>query len=92
MKIFKKLLHVLITVGSMIGFLLGWAVLAHAGKPVQSGQGQPSQQALAPLPPLPPIQSIQVGSVSDGSQLQFFDPQGQVSSSFFSPGFTTRGS
>jgi len=79
----------------MIGFLFGWAVLAHSGKPVQpGGQGvlAAPQQALAPLPPLPPIQSIQAGAVSDSSPLQFVVPQVQSSSGFFSQGLSTRGS
>jgi hypothetical protein len=95
MKTFKKLLHVLIALGSMIGFLFGWATLAHAGKPVQpGGQGvlAAPQQALAPLPPLPPIQSIQAGAVSNDSPMQFVVPQVQPSIGFFSGGLTTRGS
>jgi hypothetical protein len=95
MKTFKKLLHVLIALGSMIGFLFGWAVLAHSGKPVQpGGQGvlTAPQQALAPLPPLPPIQSIQTGAVSNDNSMQFVVPQVRPSAGFFSGGLTTRGS
>jgi hypothetical protein len=95
MKIFKNFLHVLIALGSMIGFLLGWAVLAHSGKPIQpGGQGVSAalQPALAALPPLPPIQSIQTDSVSNGSSLQFLVPRAQANPGFFSRGLSTRGS
>jgi hypothetical protein len=94
MKIFKKFLHILIALGSMIGFLVGWAVLAHSGKPVQPGQPALAvpQQALAPLPTLPPIQAVQNNTVPNDSQLQFVVPQVQPSTGFFSGGLVTRGS
>jgi hypothetical protein len=95
MKIFKTSLHLLIGLGSLTGFLVGWAVLAHSGKPVQPGQTSSSnQQALAPLPSLPPIQSIQTNVDSSSSGLQFFVPrvQQQSGGGFFSPGLSTRGS
>lgn len=92
MKIFKTLLHILLASGSLLGFLVGWATLAHAGKPVEPGQRQTSQQALAPLPALPPIQSIQTDSVFNGSPLQFLVPRAQVNPGFFSRGLSTRGS
>jgi hypothetical protein len=92
MKPFKTLLHILLALGSMVGFLFGWATLAHAGKPVQPGQGQSSQQALAPLPALPPIQSTIGSDSTSNNPLQFLVPRVQTRSNFPSNGFVTRGS
>jgi hypothetical protein len=89
MKIYKIFLHILIALGSMMGFLVGWAILAHAGKPVQQGLPQSSQQALVPLPALPPIQT---NPVANNSPLQFVVPRGQINPGFFSRSLSTRGS
>jgi hypothetical protein len=55
MKNFKNSLHILLTFVSLLGFLGGWATLAHSRKPVQTVSDQP--QALAPLAPLPALDS-----------------------------------
>jgi hypothetical protein len=48
MKYLKISLRVWIAISSMIGFLVGWAMLAHAPKPVQPSQ-QPALVEPAPL-------------------------------------------
>ncbi len=80
MKKFKNGLHVLITAVSMLGFLGGWAVLAHSPKPIQP------QASLAPLPALAPVQAFNDSS----SGLQIASPRHRNSSSLSA--FTTRGS
>lgn len=53
MKSFKTSLHVLLTFASLMGFLGGWATLAHSRKPVQNT----SSTTLEPLPALAPLQT-----------------------------------
>lgn len=50
MKNFKNTLHLLITAASLLGFLGGWATLAHSRKPQ-------TVQPLQPLAPLPALNS-----------------------------------
>jgi hypothetical protein len=57
MRIFKFGLRVWITVTSILSFLIGWVLLAHAPKPSQStttstGSIAAPVHTLAPLPPL----------------------------------------
>jgi len=56
MKNIKHSLHILLTFASMLGFLGGWATLAHSRKPAQpttaSGQAVESLPALVPLAPV----------------------------------------
>ena len=54
MKLFQYGLRLLIVVGSLGGFFGGWALVAHAGKPVAT-ESQPVSGAPAPLPTLPPL-------------------------------------
>ncbi len=49
MKSFLKSLRVFIAAGSIAGFIGGWALLAHAGKPVAAAAPAPAAQ-VAPLP------------------------------------------
>jgi hypothetical protein len=60
MKFLKHGLRTWVAVTSITGFLGGWAVFAHAEKPVSSTaqQAQPAQIQMAPLPTLPPIPSL----------------------------------
>jgi hypothetical protein len=53
MKNFKTSLHIFIAFVSMLGFLGGWATLAHSRKPIQPAQFQAN--VLEALPPLDPI-------------------------------------
>ncbi len=54
MKLYQYALRMLIVAGSLGGFFGGWALVAHAGKPVAS-QSQPIDVAPAVLPTLPPL-------------------------------------
>jgi len=74
MKNFKSSLHVLLTCVSVLGFLGGWATLAHSRKPVQPVSNQP--QALAPLAPLPSLDSSNTGP--NNNPLSFFAPSAQA--------------
>lgn len=80
MKSFKTVLHVLITFASVIGFLSGWAMLAHSRKPIQPVQAQ----VLDPLPPLQPIQTF--NNNSNGLQVLSPLPQRRGFSSAFMTG------
>ncbi len=60
MQLIKYSLRLLIATGSFLGFLGGWALLAHAGKPVQPGTATTSDVTsgiTAPLPTVPPLPS-----------------------------------
>ncbi len=57
MKIYKISLRILIATSSVAGFLGGWALLAHAPKPMPPSQ-QPALVELVPLPTLAPIPSF----------------------------------
>lgn len=68
MNFLKNGLRTWVAITSIAGFLGGWAVFAHAEKPVTNSvqQQQPAQIQTAPLPTLPalppmnqPIQQIQ---------------------------------
>lgn len=72
MKNFKNMLHILISIASVFGFLGGWATLAHSLKPTQpvSAQGQ----AILPLPALAPLPSMNLNPSTNnnaGSVQQF---------------------
>ncbi|MCX6080704.1 MAG: hypothetical protein NTW32_14325 [Chloroflexi bacterium] len=66
MKNFKNFLHIIIAFASLLGFLGGWATLAHSPKPVQSGTAQ-----LEPLAPLAPI-DMNPGSVAANNNSTIF--------------------
>ena len=65
MKNFKNILHIMLTVASILGFLGGWATLAHARKPGQIVASQ--SQAVDPLPPLDAIPDINISSNNTNS-------------------------
>jgi hypothetical protein len=54
MKHFQNIIRALILAGSVSGFLGGWALFAHAGKPVDAAMPAEPVPAIAPaqLPPL----------------------------------------
>jgi hypothetical protein len=57
MNLLKQGLRFLIATGSVLGFLVGWVLLAHAGKPAP--ESVPAVDAApAPLPALPPIPDL----------------------------------
>jgi hypothetical protein len=59
MKWFQNGLRLIIAAGSVTGFLGGWVLLAHAGKPVEAAPA-PAQAAPAPaqLPELAPLEPV----------------------------------
>jgi hypothetical protein len=78
MKTFKTSLHLLISFASVLGFLGGWATLAHSRKPIQP------QADLAPLPALQPVGVFG----NNDSGVQIVSPRHRSVSS----AFMTRGS
>jgi hypothetical protein len=69
MKIWKSLIRVWLTLISLISFLVGWVVLAHAPKPNQFNPASvPAAPKLAPVPSLAQVMN------SDQSQ-NFFNVQ-----------------
>jgi hypothetical protein len=56
MKIIKSAAHYWIAIISVLSFLVGWGMLAHSLKPVQSTRASSSNTAA--LPALPPIQAF----------------------------------
>lgn len=89
MKNFKNYLHILLTFASLLGFLGGWATLAHSGKPLQPDSKQSG--ALAPLPALEPIPAIGSSSTNSNNGLLTINPATR-NSRRASPFFTTSGS
>lgn len=77
MKSFKTLLHILITSASVIGFLGGWASLAHALKPASKTPQTAGVEALAPLPDIPAMPAMGASpsnSTVTGGNLNIFIP------------------
>jgi hypothetical protein len=81
-----------ITLATTGGFLAGWALLAHAPKPVQasasSGSATTAIPTLAPLPPL----DLSGGSANDSFQQPQFTVQQSPSIFSQAPMFRTGGS
>ncbi len=88
---FKHSLRLLIATSSVLGFLGGWILLAHAGKPAQD-TAPAIGVAPAPIPTLPPLPDLKSPSaqIPQVPQIQALPilPQPQVSL----PRFRTRGS
>jgi len=91
MKFLKLGIRFWITITSLLSFLTGWILLAHAPKPTQSSSG-PTTIA-TPLPALEPLNSLSTfGSDDDNSQNQpLFSVQPSTRSQF-RPAFRTGGS
>ncbi len=70
MRIMKAALRFWIALTSVISFLVGWAMLAHAPKPVQAKtpSGSSSTIDVTPLPTLVPLAPLEF-STSGGSQV-----------------------
>jgi hypothetical protein len=64
MKNFKNLLHILLTIASVFGFLGGWATLAHSRKPLQTVS---NTQVVEPLPALSPLPAMNLNPATDNS-------------------------
>jgi hypothetical protein len=56
MKIWKSIIRIWFTLASVVSFLLGWAILAHAPKPNQFNPA--SVQALPQLDPVPSLNDM----------------------------------
>ena len=90
MKNFKTSLHVLLTFASLLGFLGGWATLAHSRKPIQPTDNSP--QGLDPLPALAPMPAIGTSSSSANSNSGLFSIAPQQSTRRSRAFFATSGS
>ncbi len=84
MKAMQYFVRMLVLAGSIAGFFGGWALFAHAGKPVPSA-AVPASLAPADLPPL------NLSGPSDLQSLQPIQPL-QPRSMFVTPRLRTRGS
>jgi len=89
MKLIKLGIRFWITLTSVLSFMTGWVMLAHAPKPNQSGSA--STSIAASLPTLEPLNSFS-GSDDNNSQNQpLFSVQPNTRSQF-RPSFRTGGS
>jgi hypothetical protein len=91
MKLLKIGIRFWITLTSVLSFLTGWIMLAHAPKPNQAGFS--SSNVVAPLPTLEPLNPLS-GFGSDDNNFQnqpLFSVQPSVRSQF-RPAFRTGGS
>lgn len=70
MSVFKTALRIWITITSVIGFLAGWVMLAHAPKPKQTSVNSASAQTVPgiTLPPIPSIDNLQLQNPNQFSQ------------------------
>ena len=76
MKIIKTALHYWFAIISVLSFLMGWGMLAHSLKPIQTAQA--ATVNTASLPALPTIQAF--GGAASG--LNFSAPSNQSNSGF----------
>ena len=85
MKNYKNMLHVMLTIVSIFGFIGGWATFAHSKKPAQLLSGE--NQTLDPLPPLDAFPNIQADR-SNSNSFSVIAPSrpGRASRSFLSTG------
>jgi hypothetical protein len=91
---FQHKLRLLIVTGSTVGFMGGWALLAHAGKPVSNADtfvdDTSSVQVAAPAP-LPPLDfaAIEAGQGTTAQSMPIV-PVIQQSAPVFRPRLRTR--
>jgi hypothetical protein len=64
MQPFKIGLRIWIATSSLLGFLGGWALLAHSPKPAQPSQPPALQVQPVELPPLPPMPSFNTSNAN----------------------------
>jgi hypothetical protein len=90
MKILKIGIRFWLTLTSVLSFLTGWVMLAHAPKPNQTGF--PASNVTAPLPTLEPLRPLAGSDDNNNFQNQpLFSVQPSVRSQF-RPAFKTGGS
>ncbi len=88
MQLIKNVIRIWIASASVAGFVGGWAILAHAGKPAPLASGSPAAVQLSPLPtlaPLPPLEGF-------GSNLQPLPSMPQTRAMLGFPRLRTSGS
>ena len=74
---FQRKLRLVIAAGSTVGFLSGWALLAHAGKPVAAGTPIINMESSITVPAsLPPLdfKALEAGGNSTSPQLLITQP------------------
>ena len=67
---FQRKLRLVIAAGSAVGFISGWALLAHAGKPVAAGTLAANTESVTTVPAsLPPLDfsALEAQGSSSGS-------------------------
>ena len=65
---FQRKLRLVIATGSAVGFLCGWALLAHAGKPVAAGTPTFDTETTITIPAsLPPLNFSALEAQGNGS-------------------------
>ena len=91
MKLLKMGIRFWITITSVVSFLTGWVMLAHAPKPIQASSS--SSNVASPLPTLEPLRPLSdFGSDENNFQNQpLFSVEPNVRSQF-RPSFRTGGS
>jgi hypothetical protein len=91
MKFLKIGIRFWITITSVVSFLTGWVMLAHAPKPVQPSST--STDVATPLPTLEPLNPLSTFGSDEGNvqNQPLFSVQPSVRSQF-RPGFRTGGS
>jgi hypothetical protein len=77
MKIYRYFLHILLSLASLLAFIMGWISFAHSLKPIEAI----SSSALVPLEPLAPVGlADHSNSNSNNNILQFFTGSNQSKS------------
>jgi len=89
---FQRKLRLVIATGSAVGFLGGWALLAHAGKPVAASTPTVDTESSITIPAsLPPLDFRALEASGNSSNVQSFVPQ-PMFQSFGRPRLRTGGS
>ncbi len=92
---FQRKLRLLIATGSTVGFLGGWALLAHAGKPVASGALATVDDTVTTISipaNLPPLDFKALESTNSSANVQNFAPPPVTFQSFGRSRLRTGGS
>ena len=72
---FQRKLRLVIAAGSTVGFLSGWALLAHAGKPVAAGTPIINMESSITVPAsLPPLDFRALEDSGSSGNVQSFVP------------------
>ncbi len=89
---FQRKLRLVIAAGSAVGFLSGWALLAHAGKPIAADALTANTESSITVPvSLPPLDFSALEASGNSSNVQSFAPQ-PMFQSFSRPRLRTGGS